>query len=119
MSSGKLTTHVLDTARGKPAAGVKIALFRVTDRGHEKIAEAVTNADGRTDAPMLTGIGLTVGNYELVFSAGAYLRASDQAKGEVLFLDEIPIRFGVPDASAHYHVPLLISPFAYSTYRGS
>ena len=119
MSSGKLTTHVLDTALGKPAAGVKIALFRVTDRGHEKIAETLTNADGRTDAPMLLGDGLTVGSYELVFGAGDYLRASGQAKGEVLFLDEVPIRFGVPDASAHYHVPLLIAPFAYSTYRGS
>jgi len=119
MSSGKLTTHVLDTALGKPAAAVKIALFRVTRDGSEKIAETVTNADGRTDAPMLQGAGLAVGTYELLFSAGAYLRASGQAKGDVLFLDDIPIRFGVPDASAHYHVPLLISPFAYSTYRGS
>ncbi|MGO4907730.1 hydroxyisourate hydrolase [Pseudorhodobacter sp. W20_MBD10_FR17] len=119
MSGGKLTTHVLDTALGKPAAGVKITLFRVTAAGHEKLAETVTNADGRTDAPMLLGAALTVGSYELVFSAGSYLRASGQAQGDVLFLDEIPIRFGVPDASAHYHVPLLISPFAYSTYRGS
>jgi 5-hydroxyisourate hydrolase len=119
MSSGKLTTHVLDTALGKPAAGVKITLYRVLDGHHEKLAETVTNADGRTDAPMLVGAALTVGSYELVFCAGAYLRASGQAKDEVLFLDEIPIRFGVPDAGAHYHVPLLISPFAYSTYRGS
>jgi 5-hydroxyisourate hydrolase len=119
MSGGKLTTHVLDTALGKPAAGVKIALFRVTAVGHEKLAETVTNADGRTDAPMLVGDALSVGNYELVFSAGDYLRASGQAKGDMLFLDDIPIRFGVPDAGAHYHVPLLISPFAYSTYRGS
>ena len=115
--AGKLTTHVLDTARGKPAAGVKIMLYRVTGNSHKKIAETVTNADGRTDAPMLTP--LTLGNYELVFCAGDYLRATGQAAGEVLFLDEIPIRFGVPDAEAHYHVPLLISPFAYSTYRGS
>lgn len=119
MSGGKLTTHVLDTALGKPAAGVKITLFRVTAAGHEHLAETVTNADGRTDAPMLLGDALTVGHYQLVFSAGAYLRASGQAQGDVLFLDEIPIRFGVPDAGAHYHVPLLISPFAYSTYRGS
>ena len=119
MSGGKLTTHVLDTALGKPAAGVQIALFRVTAAGHEKLAETVTNADGRTDAPMLVGDALSEGNYELVFSAGAYLRASGQAKGDTLFLDDIPIRFGVPDAGAHYHVPLLISPFAYSTYRGS
>ena len=114
-----LTTHVLDTARGKPAAGVRILLYRVSGNSHKKIGEAVTNADGRTDAPMLAGKGFTVGVYELVFCAGAYLRASGQVEGEVLFLDEIPIRFGVVDAGAHYHVPLLISPFAYSTYRGS
>ena len=119
MADGRLTTHVLDTARGKPAAGVKIILYRVSGNGHGKIAETVTNADGRTDAPMLAGAGLTEGSYELVFCAGDYLRATGQAQGEVLFLDEIPIRFGVPDAGAHYHVPLLISPFAYSTYRGS
>jgi len=119
MSGGRLTTHVLDTARGKPAAGVKIMLYRVSGNSHRKIAETVTNADGRTDTPMLTGTEFTVGTYELVFCAGDYLRASGQAEGEVLFLDEIPIRFGVPDAAQHYHVPLLISPFAYSTYRGS
>jgi 5-hydroxyisourate hydrolase len=114
---GKLTTHVLDTARGKPAAGVKIVLFQLTSKGLEKIAETVTNADGRTDTPMMTP--LKVGQYELLFCAGDYLRATGQASSDILFLDEIPIRFGVPDADAHYHVPLLISPFAYSTYRGS
>jgi 5-hydroxyisourate hydrolase len=119
MSSGRLTTHVLDTARGKPAAGVKITLFRVTGMSHRKIAEAVTNADGRTDAPMLAGEAFTAGRYELIFSVGDYLRATGQAEGEVLFLEEVPIRFGVPDATQHYHVPLLISAFGYSTYRGS
>ncbi|MBK8439562.1 MAG: hydroxyisourate hydrolase [Rhodobacter sp.] len=119
MTGGRLTTHVLDTALGKPAAGVKIVLYRVSGNSHRKIAETVTNADGRTDAPMLTGKDFTVGSYELVFFAGDYLRASGQSAGEVLFLDQIPIRFGVPDAGQHYHVPLLISPFAYSTYRGS
>lgn len=119
MAAGRLTTHVLDTARGKPAAGVKITLYRISGQSHRKIAETVTNADGRTDAPMLAGDALKEGRYELVFSAGDYLRASGEATGEVLFLDEIPIRFGVPDAGQHYHVPLLISPFAYSTYRGS
>lgn len=119
MSGGRLTTHVLDTARGKPAAGVKIMLYRVSGNSHRKIAETVTNADGRTDAPMLTGKDFTAGSYELVFCAGDYLRATGQAEGDLLFLDEIPIRFGVPDAAQHYHVPLLISPFAYSTYRGS
>lgn len=116
---GKLTTHVLDTARGKPAAGVTIWLYRVTGNSHKKIAEVVTNADGRTDGALLEGEKLTVGQYELVFHAGDYLRATGQAAGDVLFLDQIPIRFGITDASAHYHVPLLISPFAYSTYRGS
>ena len=119
MNTGKLTTHVLDTARGKPAAGVRIVLYRVMENGREKLAETVTNADGRADAPLLSGAALTVGSYELLFSAGDYLRASGQVGEEMLFLDEIPIRFGVPDAGAHYHVPLLISPFAYSTYRGS
>ncbi len=117
--AGRLTTHVLDTARGKPAAGVKIMLYRVSGNSHKKIAETVTNADGRSDAPMLEGKGFTEGSYELVFCAGDYLRATGQAEGNVMFLDEIPIRFGVPDATQHYHVPLLISPFAYSTYRGS
>ena len=119
MAAGRLTTHVLDTARGKPAAGVTITLYRVEGATQHKLAETVTNADGRTDAPMLAGADLTVGVYELVFGAGTYLRASGQAEGAVLFLDDIPIRFGVPDSGQHYHVPLLISPFAYSTYRGS
>ncbi|MDP3961671.1 MAG: hydroxyisourate hydrolase [Pseudorhodobacter sp.] len=124
MSAGRLTTHVLDTARGRPAAGVKIALYRISRNSHRRIVETVTNADGRSDTPLLEGKALVVGSYELVFAAGEYLRATGQtgagqAGGEVLFLDEIPIRFGVSDASAHYHVPLLLSPFAYSTYRGS
>ena len=118
-SDGRLTTHVLDTARGKPAAGVKIWLYRVSGNSHKKIAEVVTNDDGRVDGPILEGKAFSEGGYELVFHAGDYLRATGQATGEVLFLDQIPIRFGVPDAGQHYHVPLLISPFAYSTYRGS
>ena len=119
MGTGRLTTHVLDTARGKPAAGVKITLYRQVGQNHAMIAETVTNADGRTDAPMLEGKALTPGIYELVFHAGDYLRATGQAEGDVLFLDQVPIRFGVSDADQHYHVPLLICPFAYSTYRGS
>jgi 5-hydroxyisourate hydrolase len=117
MADGRLTTHVLDTARGRPGAGIRIMLYRVSGNSHRKIAEAVTNDDGRTDAPLLSGKALTVGQYELVFAAGDYLRANG-AEG-VLFLDEIPIRFGVADAGAHYHVPLLLSPFGYGTYRGS
>jgi 5-hydroxyisourate hydrolase len=116
---GRLSTHVLDTAKGKPAAGVKITLYRISGQSHRKVKEVVTNADGRTDGPLLEGKDLTTGSYELVFCAGDYLRTSGQAGEGVLFLDEIPIRFGVPDASQHYHVPLLISPFGYSTYRGS
>lgn len=119
MGTGRLTTHVLDTALGKPAAGVTITLYRVTGNSRAQIAQTVTNEDGRTDAPMLAGTALTAGVYELIFAAGDYLRATGQASGNTLFLDHIPIQFGVPDADQHYHVPLLISPFAYSTYRGS
>ncbi len=117
--AGWLSTHVLDTARGCPAAGIKIMLYRVTGNSPKMIAEAVTNADGRTDAPMLAGDGFMVGTYELVFCAGDYLRATGQVTGEVLFLNEIPIRFGIVDSAAHYHVPLLLSGYGYSTYRGS
>ena len=119
MATGRLTTHVLDTARGKPAAGVRIMLYRVSGNSHQMIGEAVTNADGRTDAPILPVGKFAAGVYELVFCAGDYLRATGQAGTEPLFLDEIPIRFGMSDAEAHYHVPLLLSPFGYSTYRGS
>ncbi len=117
--TGRLTTHVLDTARGLPAAGVKVLLYRVTRNSHRKIAEAVTNANGRTEVPLLEGKAFSAGRYELIFAAGDYLRASGQAGAEPAFLDEIPIRFGIADAGSHYHVPLLISPFGYSTYRGS
>ena len=123
MTGGRLTTHVLDTARGMPAAGVKIMLYRISGQSHRKILETVTNADGRCDAPLLAGNELTAGAYELVFGAGDYLRRTGQTGGQagggILFLDEIPVRFGVADPAAHYHGPLLISPFAYSTYRGS
>ena len=118
-STGFLTTHVLDTARGVPAQGMAIDLFRIEGASRTHIRSMVTNDDGRTDGQILPVAEFAAGTYELVFYAGDYLRASGQAQGEVLFLDQIPIRFGVPDASQHYHVPLLISPFAYSTYRGS
>ncbi|WP_439524101.1 hydroxyisourate hydrolase [Marivita sp.] len=117
--SGYLTTHVLDTAKGCPAAGLKIALYRVSGNSHHKIAETVTNEDGRTDSPILPAGDFKTGTYELVFFAGDYLRASGQAGDDPLFLDEVPLRFGMSDADAHYHVPLLLSPFGYSTYRGS
>lgn len=115
---GFLTTHVLDTARGCPAAGVKIQLFRVTGMKHTKIAETVTNADGRTDTPILPRDKFKTGTYELIFFAGAYLRAAGLAEGETLFLDQVPIRFGMAEED-HYHVPLLLSPYGMSTYRGS
>ena len=123
MAQGWLTTHVLDTARGCPAAGLRIVLYRLTGEGRSLIAEAVTNPDGRTDAPILPQDRFAVGIYELVFHAGDYLRATGQAGGqagaEPLFLDQVPIRFGMADRGAHYHVPLLLSPYGYSTYRGS
>lgn len=115
---GWLSTHVLDTARGVPAEGLRIRLFRL-DGGRTLLAEAVTNADGRTDARLLDGENYRAGGYELQFSAGDYLKATGQVGGGVLFLDEIPIRFGITDPEAHYHVPLLLSAFGYSTYRGS
>ncbi|MDQ2094882.1 hydroxyisourate hydrolase [Rhodalgimonas zhirmunskyi] len=120
--AGYLTTHVLDTARGVPAEGISILLFRVAGGSVEKIAQAVTNADGRTDGPILPEGAFAVGEYELVFEVGEYLRQTGQVagleEGAPLFLDRVPIRFGMAEA-AHYHVPLLLSPYGYSTYRGS
>jgi 5-hydroxyisourate hydrolase len=117
--AGWLTTHVLDTARGCPAEGLRIVLYRIGPQGAEKLAEMLTNADGRTDAHILPKEAFATGTYELVFHAGDYLRASGQAGDDPLFLDQVPIRFGMADAQAHYHVPLLLSPYGYSTYRGS
>ena len=116
---GYLTTHVLDTARGCPAEGMRITLVRLEGAGGEILAESVTNADGRTPTPILPVEGFKPGIYELTFHAGSYLKATHQAGMEPLFLDEVPIRFGVSDPDAHYHVPLLLSPYGYSTYRGS
>ena len=115
---GRLTTHVLDTATGKPAAGVRIELFRIGETT-ERLAEAVTNADGRADKPLIDGGAFSPGVYELHFHAGDYLRDSGAALPEPPFLDVVLVRFGIDDASAHYHVPLLFSPHGYSTYRGS
>ncbi len=115
----RLSTHVLDTERGGPAAGVALTLHRVEGSARVEVARAVTNADGRTDAPLLSGEAIPTGVYELTFGAGAYLRASGRALPEPAFLDEVVIRFGVADAGGHYHVPLLLSSHGYSTYRGS
>lgn len=107
--SGRLTTHVLDTAAGRPAGGIPVTLRR----DGRVLARAVTNADGRTDAPLLDGAGLTPGVYELEFEVGAHFAATPG------FLDRVPVRFTVADPGQAYHVPLLVSPWAYSTYRGS
>ena len=117
--SGRLTTHVLDTARGRPAAGVTIELWRFTDDGRVRLGTVTTNLDGRTDAPLLAGDDLTTGTYELVFVVGAYFAARGLVSPGPLFLDRVPVRFGIADPDAHYHLPLLVSPWAYSTYRGS
>jgi 5-hydroxyisourate hydrolase len=108
--SGFLTTHVLDTARGRPAAGIQIELTRLADG--EVLRTATTNADGRTDEPLIGAGELQAGEYELVFAVGDYF-------GERAFLDRVPVRFSIADPAAHYHVPLLVSPWSYSTYRGS
>lgn len=118
-ATGRLTTHVLDTAAGCPAAGLLIELYR-HDAGSAELLLAVrTNADGRCDRPLLEGDDLTPGLYELQFHVGAYLRARGCALPEPAFLDLVPIRFGIADAGQHYHVPLLVTPYGYATYRGS
>jgi 5-hydroxyisourate hydrolase len=115
----RLSTHVLDTALGVPAAGIDVELYAL--RGDERvyITSTVTNADGRTDAPLLAGDHIQPGVYELVFQAGPYFRRAGAAITNPPFLDEVVVRFGVADPAGHYHVPLLLSPHAYSTYRGT
>ena len=121
--SGLLTTHVLDTARGRPAAGMRVELFRLDHPASDErslLKETHTNADGRTDAPLLAEDELSRGSYELVFEVGAYFAGRPEAgSADPPFLDRVPVRFGVADPLAHYHVPLLTSPWSYSTYRGS
>ena len=116
--SGYLTTHVLDTASGRPAAGLRIDLYRLTGADRQHLKTLSTNADGRTDKQILPAAEFAIGTYELVFHAGAYLDAQGATPEAPRFLSEIPIRFGMSEPS-HYHVPLLLSPFGYSTYRGS
>ena len=111
--TGRLTTHVLDTAAGRPAAGLSITLARLEDGTRTELAHVVTNADGRCDGPLLQGRALLAGLYELTFHIAAW------RNGAAGFYDEIPIRFRVSDPDAHHHVPLILSPFGYSTYRGS
>jgi 5-hydroxyisourate hydrolase len=115
---GRLTTHVLDTARGMPAAGLSIELFALTGE-RRRLKAATTNKDGRCDTPLLESADLVAGSYELVFAVGDYFRAAGVATSHPPFLDRVPVRFQVADPAAHYHVPLLVSPYGYSTYRGS
>lgn len=116
---GRLTTHVLDTSVGKPGKNLLIELFRLEGDSKVFVKEVTTNSDGRCDAPILEGEALAAGQYELVFHAGDYFRNQGVKLDDPAFLDVIPLRFGVADASQHYHVPLLVTPYSYSTYRGS
>lgn len=113
--SGYLTTHVLDTASGLPAKGMTINLYKLQGDSRTHIVTMITNDDGRTDRPILPAEVFETGQYELVFEVGDYFGRDDTPP----FLDTVPIRFGVNEAGAHYHVPLLVSPFSFSTYRGS
>lgn len=116
---GHLSTHVLDTARGCPAAGMKATLIRMEDTGPVPMRSVVLNADGRADAPLLQGDALRVGRYRLAFEVGHYFRATGHALPDPAFLEVVNLDFGIADAQGHYHVPLLVSPWSYSTYRGS
>ncbi|HVA90343.1 MAG TPA: hydroxyisourate hydrolase [Chloroflexota bacterium] len=118
---GRLTTHVLDTTQGRPAVNLEVTLWALGNAGGERrlLKATRTNVDGRLDAPLLEGPACEPGRYELIFAVGAYFAAQGVAVSEPPFLDEIPIRFGIADPEGHYHVPLLVSPWAYSTYRGS
>jgi 5-hydroxyisourate hydrolase len=116
---GRLSTHVLDTANGKPARGVAIELFAVEGDRRRSVLRTATNADGRTDAPLMAGDAFRTGTYELVFEVGSYFKGLGAAMADPPFLDMVPIRFSIAEPDGHYHVPLLVSPWSYSTYRGS
>ena len=116
---GKLTTHVLDTAHGRPGAGVKVALFTVTAEGKQLLKMDVTNADGRCATPLLEGDALRPGQYELVFNAGDYFAELGLTLPTPRFIDLVTIAFGIAHPDENYHVPLVVSPWSYSTYRGS
>ena len=116
---GRLTTHVLDTAQGKPGRGVGITLYKIVDNARNKLSATTTNADGRCDQPLLEGNALEQGVYELDFQVGAYFAALGVTQTAPPFLDVVTLRFGVADSSQNYHVPLVVTPWSYSTYRGS
>ena len=115
----RLSTHVLDTALGKPAGGITVEVHRLGSGGRTQLASAITNADGRTDAPLLAGDRLEVGTYELTFRVGAYLRRMVPTLPDPLFLDDVVVRIGIAEPHGNYHVPLLLSPHGYSVYRGA
>jgi 5-hydroxyisourate hydrolase len=115
----KLSTHVLDSAHGCPAHGMKIELWSLEGEDRTLVISAKTNADGRTESPLLTADEMATGQYEIVFFVGDYFAAKWPTLPKIRFLDRVPVRFGIADAGASYHVPLLCSPWAYSTYRGS
>ncbi len=116
---GRLSTHVLDTSRGRPAPGVRVVLSEIGASARAVLAEATTNRDGRTDGPLLAGGPLRIGTYELVFQVGQYFSLARQPSSDPAYLDLIPIRFNIAEPEGHYHVPLLVSPWSYTTYRGS
>ncbi|HJU22025.1 MAG TPA: hydroxyisourate hydrolase [Casimicrobiaceae bacterium] len=116
---GKLTTHVLDTTAGAAAAGMRIDFAAIDANGVQAIGTVYTNADGRTDEPLLAEHAMRGGRFQLTFHVADYFRRQGHALADPPFLDRVPIRFGIADTEAHYHVPLLCSPWAYSTYRGS
>jgi 2-oxo-4-hydroxy-4-carboxy-5-ureidoimidazoline decarboxylase len=118
-TDGRLSTHVLDTVCGRPAAGVRVELYEIGAGAEALLTEAVTNADGRTDAPLLSGAPLRIGRYRLDVHVGAYFAAMQAAAADPPFLDIVTIRFAIAEPEGHYHVPLLVSPWSYSTYRGS
>ena len=116
---GKLTTHVLDTAHGRPGAGMALALYRCGDGARTLLGRHITDADGRCAGPLLQGDALATGQYELDFGVGPYYAELGVEVPQPAFLDQVTVRFGIADPAAHYHVPLLVSPFGYTTYRGS
>jgi 5-hydroxyisourate hydrolase len=115
----KLSTHVLDTANGRPAGGMQIELWSLNAAKPKLLKTVRTNSDGRTEEPLLAAAELQAGQYELVFYVGDYFAHTTSSDSNVRFLDRVPVRFGIADPSGSYHVPLLVSPWAYSTYRGS
>ncbi|MFZ6774862.1 hydroxyisourate hydrolase [Undibacterium sp. SXout7W] len=116
---GKLSTHVLDIVQGKPAAGVRLELYKIGDEYRELLKTETTNQDGRCNAPLLEAAELQSGQYELVFAAGDYFDAQGMQLPEPKFIDLVTIAFGIADTTQNYHVPLVVSPWSYSTYRGS